>query len=148
MVWSIAIISYLWLLVWRVNPNAYKELFAAPCLSVKSLSRDPPLSLQIFHTNITYISCLTFTTTVPIFIFIIIFIICSFLATVCKWMDCCLKCTEILAAKIPLRSRASGGGWVTLCPFLLPLCFCPGRHESTTRNGQDLGKLHCNAPNF
>lgn len=46
--------------------------------------------------------------------------ICSFLVTVCKWMDCCLKCSEILAAKIPLRSRASGGGWL----FVLSCCLC------------------------
>lgn len=63
-------------------------------------------------------------------------------------MDCCLKCTEILAVKSPLRCRASGGVWVTLCPFLLPLCFCTEGHKSTTHNGHDLEKLHLNAPNF
>lgn len=98
-------------------------------------------SLQLSHTSISYICSFTFTTTGPIFI------ICSFSVSVCKWMDCCLRCTEILAATVPLRPWDSAGCWQLLDLFLLPWCFCPGKCETTAHNSRllrNLEELHLN----
>lgn len=147
------IISYLWLLVWRLNPNAHKELSASPCLNVKPLGWDKCMRGSEISLYPYSFPTLAFPTSavLPLQPQFPCLLSVTFHNSL-KWMDCCLKRTEILAAKIPLRSWASEEGLATLCcPFLLPLCFCLGRRETTAHNGQlfrDLEELHLNTLHF